>query len=311
MRHNKNFNHLGRQAGHRKAMLSNMASSLILHKRIETTLAKAKAVRMFVEPLVTKSKEDTTHSRRVVFSYLKQKEAVTELFRTIAPKIAERPGGYTRILKTGFRLGDAAEMCIIEFVDFNEAYTLGITPAAAEAKPKTRRSRKPAAKKTTDAVEEATVVEGEPKKAPAKKAAAPKAPKATAAKTAAPKAAKKTNVGKKMEFPPLRSRGGERVKTGRIKSRALFHKVAPKPATRPKISGGRADNASFRRFLFSEETAHADFMVVAVRPGIGFGAGGDCRKEKIREKSPILDSVQNRARSLYRQTTRNKVKPEN
>ena len=198
MRHNKNFNHLGRQAGHRKAMLSNMASSLILHKRIETMLAKAKAVRMFVEPLVTKSKEDTTHSRRVVFSYLKQKEAVTELFRTIAPKIAERPGGYTRILKTGFRLGDAAEMCIIEFVDFNEAYTLGITPAAAEAKPKTRRSRKPAAKKTTDAVEEATVVEGEPKKAPAKKAAAPKAPKATAAKTAAPKAAKKTNVGKKM-----------------------------------------------------------------------------------------------------------------
>ena len=198
MRHNKNYNHLGRQAGHRKAMLSNMASSLILHKRIETTVAKAKAVRMFVEPLVTKSKEDTTHSRRVVFSYLKQKEAVTELFRTIAPKIAERPGGYTRILKTGFRLGDAAEMCIIEFVDFNEAYTLGITPAAAEAKPKTRRSRKPAAKKTTDAVGEATVVEGEPKKAPAKKAAAPKAPKATAAKTAAPKAAKKTNVGKKM-----------------------------------------------------------------------------------------------------------------
>ena len=198
MRHNKNFNHLGRQAGHRKSMLSNMASSLILHKRIETTLAKAKAVRMFVEPLVTKSKEDTTHSRRVVFSYLKQKEAVTELFHTIAPKIAERPGGYTRILKTGFRQGDAAEMCIIEFVDFNEAYTLGITPAATgEAKPKTRRSRKSAAKKT-DAVEEATVVEGETKKAPAKKAAAPKAPKATAAKTAAPKAAKKTNVGKKM-----------------------------------------------------------------------------------------------------------------
>ena len=195
MRHNKNFNHLGRHAGHRKAMLSNMASSLILHKRIETTVAKAKAVRQFVEPLVTKSKEDTTHSRRVVFSYLKQKEAVTELFRTIAPKIAERPGGYTRILKTGFRLGDAADMCIIEFVDFNEAYTLGITPAAAsESKPKTRRSRKSAAKKT-DAVEDATVVEGETKKAAPK---APKAPKATAAKAAAPKAAKKTNVGKKM-----------------------------------------------------------------------------------------------------------------
>ena len=203
MRHNKNFNHLGRQAGHRKAMLSNMASSLILHKRIETTVAKAKAVRMFIEPLVTKSKEDTTHSRRVVFSYLKQKEAVTELFRTIAPKIASRPGGYTRILKTGFRLGDGADMCIIEFVDFNEAYTLGVAPAAAaEAKPKTRRSR---AKKSTDAVEDAAVVENgdaqaaAPKKAAAsKKAAAPKAPKAAAAKTAAPKVAKKTNVGKKM-----------------------------------------------------------------------------------------------------------------
>ncbi len=194
MRHNKNFNHLGRQAGHRKALMSNMASSLILHKRIETTVAKAKAVKQFVEPLVTKSKEDTTHSRRVVFSYLKQKEAVTELFRTIAPKIADRPGGYTRILKTGFRLGDAADMCIIEFVDFNEAYTLGVVPAAAaEAKPKTRRSRK----KSTDAVEDATVVEGEAKKAAPKKAAAPKAPKA-AAKTAAPKVAKKTNVGKKM-----------------------------------------------------------------------------------------------------------------
>lgn len=189
MRHNKNFNHLGRQAGHRKALMSNMASSLILHKRIETTVAKAKAVQQFVEPLVTRSKEDTTHSRRIVFSYLKQKEAVTELFRTIAPKIAERPGGYTRILKTGFRLGDGADMCIIEFVDFNEAYTLGVTPAAAaEAKPKTRRSR---AKKNTDAVEDATVVE-------AKKTAAPKATKAASVKAAAPKVAKKTNVGKKM-----------------------------------------------------------------------------------------------------------------
>lgn len=195
MRHNKNYNHLGRQAGHRKALMSNMASSLILHKRIETTVAKAKAVQRFIEPLVTKSKEDTTHQRRVVFSYLKQKEAVTELFRTIAPKIAERPGGYTRILKTGFRLGDAADMCIIEFVDFNEAYTLGVAPAAAaEAKPKTRRSRK----KSTDAVEDAAVVEGEAKKAAPKKAAAPKAPKAAAAKASAPKVAKKTNVGKKM-----------------------------------------------------------------------------------------------------------------
>ncbi len=190
MRHNKNFNHLGRKSGHRKALMSNMASSLILHKRIETTVAKAKAVKQFVEPLVTKSKEDSTHSRRVVFSYLKQKEAVTELFRTIAPKIADRPGGYTRILKTGFRLGDGADMCIIEFVDFNEAYTLGIVPTAtAAAKPKTRRSH---SKKTTDAVEDATVVEEKAKKAP--KAA----PKAATAKAAAPKVAKKTNVGKKM-----------------------------------------------------------------------------------------------------------------
>ena len=187
MRHNKNFNHLGRQAGHRKAMLSNMAVSLILHKRIQTTVAKAKAVQKFIEPLVTKSKEDTTHSRRVVFSYLKQKEAVTELFRTIAPLVKERPGGYTRILKTGFRLGDGADMCIIEFVDFNATYTEGAQApvVAAEAKPKTRRSRK----KSTDSAEDATVV--------AEKKSATRAPKA-AAKASAAKGAKKTNVGKKM-----------------------------------------------------------------------------------------------------------------
>ena len=170
--------------------MSNMASSLILHKRIETTVAKAKAVKQFVEPLVTRSKEDTTHSRRVVFSYLKQKEAVTELFRTIAPKIAERPGGYTRILKTGFRLGDAADMCIIEFVDFNEAYTFGKLPSTEEvaAKPKTRRSRK--STKKTDATEDATVVAEKKPKATA--------PKAAAAKAKAAPVAKKTNVGKKM-----------------------------------------------------------------------------------------------------------------
>ena len=191
MRHNKNFNHLGRKAGHRKALLSNMASSLILHKRIETTVAKAKAVQQFVEPLVTKSKEDTTHSRRVVFSYLKQKDAGTELFRTVAPKIAERPGGYTRILKTGFRLGDGADMCIIELVDFNDAYTFGKVTTAEESKPKTRRSRKSAAKKT-DAVEDATIVEEK------KSAARAKAPKAAPVKNAAAPAVKKTNVGKKM-----------------------------------------------------------------------------------------------------------------
>ena len=139
MRHNKAVNHLGRKSGHRKALLSIMASSLILHKRITTTVAKAKALKPYVEPLVTKSKEDTTHSRRVVFSYLKNKEAVTELFRTIAPKIADRPGGYLRILHLGFRKGDAADMALIEFVDFNEAALASGTKK--EAKKTTRRSR--------------------------------------------------------------------------------------------------------------------------------------------------------------------------
>jgi large subunit ribosomal protein L17 len=138
MRHRKKFNHLGRKTAHRKAMLANMATSLILHKRISTTTAKAKALRMYVEPLITKSKVDTTHSRRVVFSYLKQKEAVTELFREVSPKITNRNGGYTRILKTGNRLGDNADMCIIELVDFNETY---VTEAKPEAKKATRRRR--------------------------------------------------------------------------------------------------------------------------------------------------------------------------
>ena len=142
MRHNKTINHLGRKSGHRKALLANMATSLILHKRIQTTVAKAKALKMYVEPLITKSKEDTTHSRRMVFSYLKNKEAVTELFRTVAPKIADRPGGYTRVLKTGFRQGDGADMALIELVDFNEA-ALAAAPKAA--KKTTRRSSKKAA----------------------------------------------------------------------------------------------------------------------------------------------------------------------
>ncbi len=152
MRHNKAINHLGRKSGHRKAMLANMACSLIQYKRIETTLAKAKALRTYVEPLITKSKEDSTNSRRVVFSYLKQKEAVTELFRNIAPKIADRPGGYTRILKTGFRAGDAADMAIIELVDFNEA---ALASAEKETKKTTtRRSRsKKAAPKAEEKVE--------------------------------------------------------------------------------------------------------------------------------------------------------------
>ena len=157
MRHNKAINHLGRKSGHRKALLANMATSLILNKRIETTVAKAKALKMYVEPLITKSKEDTTHSRRVVFSYLKSKEAVSELFRTVAPKIADRPGGYTRVLKTGFRQGDGADMALIELVDFNEAALASSTKKAA--KKTTRRSSKkaveaaPAAEVETPAAE--------------------------------------------------------------------------------------------------------------------------------------------------------------
>ena len=144
MRHNRAVNHLGRKSGHRKALLANMASSLILKKRITTTEAKAKALKPYVEPLITKSKEDTTHSRRIVFSYLKDKEATAELVRTIAPKVADRPGGYLRILHTGFRSGDAAEMVLVEFVDFNEA----ALASKAEAKKTTRRSR---AKKADEA----------------------------------------------------------------------------------------------------------------------------------------------------------------
>lgn len=153
MRHNKKFNHLGRTASHRKAMLSNMACSLIKHKRITTTLAKAKALKIYVEPLITKSKNDSTHSRRTVFAYLQDKEVVAELFRDVAVKVADRPGGYTRILKTGYRLGDAAQMCIIELVDYNE----NMLKEKVAKKKTTRRSS--AAKKTVATKEETPVAE--------------------------------------------------------------------------------------------------------------------------------------------------------
>lgn len=162
MRHGKKFNHLGRTASHRSALLSNMACSLIEHKRINTTVAKAKALRVYVEPILTKAKEDTTHNRRIAFSYLQSKEAVAELFRTVAPKIATRNGGYTRIIKTGFRPGDAADTALIELVDFNELYNPN-----AEEKKATRRSRRSTKKEAAavvaaPVVEEAAVVE-EPK----------------------------------------------------------------------------------------------------------------------------------------------------
>ncbi len=148
MRHRKKFNHLGRKTAHRKAMLANMGSSLIKHKRINTTLAKAKALRVFLEPLITKSKNDTMHNRRVVFSYLRDKYAVTELFRDISTKVADRPGGYLRIIKMGNRLGDNAEMAMIEFVDYNTVYN-----ADKPAKKKTRRRRKKATTEVAEATE--------------------------------------------------------------------------------------------------------------------------------------------------------------
>jgi len=148
MRHGKKFNHLGRKTAHRKAMLANMACSLIEHKRINTTVAKAKALRVFVEPIITKSKNDTTHNRRTTFRYLRNKYAVTELFRVVAPKVADRPGGYTRIIRLGNRLGDNAEMCMIELVDFNEIY------GKDKTKKTTRRSRRGGKKSATATKEE-------------------------------------------------------------------------------------------------------------------------------------------------------------
>ncbi len=217
MRHNRSIKSLGRKSGHRKAMLANMASSLILHKRIETTLEKAKVLREYVEPLITKSKEDTTHSRRIVFSYLKQKEAVAELFRVVAPKIADRPGGYTRIIKNCFRLGDGANMAYIELVDFNKAVLEADAPAKESAKkPATRRGRsRKSAETTTEKVEgksaEVSAEEAEVKvpKAtkPATKKAAPKA-----ASKVAPKAAPKS-TGKVAAKAPVKKVSAPR-KTG-------------------------------------------------------------------------------------------------
>ena len=160
MRHNKKFNHLGRTASHRSAMLSNMACSLIKHKRITTTVAKAKALKKFVEPLITKSKDDTTNSRRVVFSNLQDKFAVTELFKEISVKVADRPGGYTRIIKTGHRLGDNAEMCFIELVDYDENMA---KTATAKIATRTRRSKKSAAATEAPAAPAAETTEEAPK----------------------------------------------------------------------------------------------------------------------------------------------------
>ncbi len=194
MRHRKKFNHLGRTSAHRKAMLANMASSLLVHKRIKTTVAKAKALRMYVEPLITKTKGlstvgEKTHAQRVVFSYLQNKEAVKELFTEIAPKVADRPGGYTRILKLGNRLGDNAEMCYIELVDYNENM-LSASKSATEKKKTTRRGRRkktadvaaPAAEAAATATAEATETTEAPE-APATEEKAEEAPEVKAEET--------------------------------------------------------------------------------------------------------------------------------
>lgn len=172
MRHGKKINHLGRKSAHRKAMLSNMATSLILHKRISTTLAKAKALRIYVEPLITRSKEDSTHSRRLVFSHLQSKEAVSELFREVSQKVAERPGGYTRILKTGNRLGDNADMCIVELVDYNETMLSSKEPVKAKATRRRRVTKKAASEesKPTEEIQPEVTAEKKAVKKPGKTA---------------------------------------------------------------------------------------------------------------------------------------------
>jgi len=188
MRHGKKINHLGRKSAHRKAMLSNMAASLILHKRISTTLAKAKALRIYIEPLITRSKEDSTHSRRLVFSYLQSKEAVSELFREVSQKVAERPGGYTRILKTVNRLGDNADMCIVELVDYNETMLSSKEGIKAKATRRRRTTKKVTTEETTTAAEvhpEVPPAEEKPVKKPRK--TAKKEPEAEAAPEIPPK----------------------------------------------------------------------------------------------------------------------------
>lgn len=238
MRHGKKFNHLSRKPAHRKAMLSNMACSLIEHKRINTTVAKAKALRMYIEPLLTKSKTDSTHSRRIVFKYLQSKDAVTHMFRDVAPKIADRPGGYTRIIRTGNRLGDNAEMCLIELVDFNE-----LMLADTADKKTTRRSRRGGKKKSSDATtaskETASTEETKeatPKAEAKKETSSDKeAPKAEAKKDAPKAEAKKTEA--KKETPKAEAKK-ETAKKNAPKAEAK--KDAPKKET-PKAEAKKEE----------------------------------------------------------------------
>ncbi|TVR71529.1 MAG: 50S ribosomal protein L17, partial [Marinilabiliales bacterium] len=218
MRHRKKLNHLGRTSSHRKAMLANMASSLILHKRITTTVAKAKALRIYVEPLITRSKEDSTHSRRVVFSYLKNKYAVSELFREVSPKVAERPGGYTRILRTGNRLGDNAEMCIIELVDYNE----NMLEAQKDKKATTRRSRRGRRGKGAGADETAAVK-------------APSAEEQKQEETVVPEAAKKeTPAAEEVKEEPAAEEAKEEPAAEEKKEEPAAEEAKEEPAAEEK-----------------------------------------------------------------------------
>lgn len=231
MRHGKKFNHLGRKRGHRKAMLSNMASSLLTHKRIFTTTAKAKALRVYVEPLITKSKDNTTHSRRVVFSYLQNKDAVNELFTTIAPKVGDRPGGYTRILKTHNRLGDNAEMCMMELVDFNEAMLeakASSKKAKSGGKKRTRRSKKSADSASISA----------PAKPEAKKEA-PKADDLTKVEGIGPKAAEAFNNAGINSYAELAAKSADELKA--ILDEAEGNFAAMDPGTWPEQAQMAAD----------------------------------------------------------------------
>ncbi|WP_462280827.1 50S ribosomal protein L17 [Salinivirga cyanobacteriivorans] len=247
MRHNKKFNHLGRQHGHRSAMLSNMASSLIMHKRIKTTVPKAKALRTFVEPLITKSKVDSTHSRRVVFSYLQNKDSVSELFRDVAVKVGDRPGGYTRILKLGTRVGDNADMCIIELVDYNE----NMLKDSKDSKSKSSRRRRRKKSSGTDAQaqtaqdtqaqssEQDTKPEAETKEEPKAetKKAAPKAEAKKAEPKAEKKAAPKKDEAKTSEKAEAKKEAPKKEEKKEAKPKA---EKAPKKED-DKKAGGEKD----------------------------------------------------------------------
>jgi len=224
MRHGKKLNHLSRKSAHRKAMLSNMACSLIEHKRIHTTVAKAKALRVYVEPLLTKSKTDSTHSRRIVFGYLQSKDTVTELFRDVAPKIADRPGGYTRIIRIGNRLGDNAEMCMIELVDFNELMLNADKPE----KKTTRRSRRGGGSKAKASTDSSAETKTETKK---------DAPKAEAKKDDAPKAEAKKEAPKK-ETPKAEAKDDD--------SKAEAKKEEPKKEA-PKAEAKKEDKPEAKK----------------------------------------------------------------